>query len=99
MATIKYFADPSGEAIELEHPHGMDNAPFAAAFPGIKVRKYDSFNRFVRYRPGTRETLPVTRTIEYKSFPSKHVCDARCMMLGGAFASAPAAARTTVRFI
>ena len=61
----------------------MDNAPFAAAFPGIEGRKYDSFQRFVGYRPGTRETLPVTRTIEYKSFPSKHACDARCMNARG----------------
>jgi hypothetical protein len=81
---IKYFSDWKGEAVELHHPHGMDNAKFAAAFPDVKGKKSDSFQKFVGYRPGTKEHLPVTRTIEFKTNnPSLHVCDARCMNAKG----------------
>ncbi len=80
---LKYFADFGGETIELEHPHGLENAKFATAFPGLKGRRYDSFMMMVGYRAGTREVLPVTRAINYKAFPSKHVCDARCMNASG----------------
>jgi hypothetical protein len=83
MASIRYFSDLNGETVQVEHPHGMDNAPYAAAFPGVKGRKYDSFSRFVGYRPGTREVLPVTRTIEFKNNPSLHVCSSKCMNATG----------------
>ena len=83
MAKIKYFSDWNGETVEVQYPHGMDNAKFIAAFPGSKGRKYDSFQQFVGYRTGTREVMPVTRTIEFKSNPSMHVCNAKCMNATG----------------
>ena len=83
MATIKYFSDWQNEIIELQYPHNMLNHAFEMSFPGVKGRKYDSFSRFVGYRPGTREILPVTRTIEFKSHPSLHVCSSKCMNATG----------------
>jgi hypothetical protein len=83
MAKIKYFADLNGETIELTSLHSLDNAKFAAAFPGIIGKRSDSFSKWVGFRPGTREVLPVTRSIEYKAFPSKHECDARCINATG----------------
>lgn len=80
---LKYFADWNGEAVELEHLHNLDNAKFAAQFPGVTGRRFDSFSMFVGYRPGTREVLPVTRSINYKAFPSKHVCNAKCLHASG----------------
>lgn len=72
MATFKYF---SGE-IELT----------AVYFEGRK-----QFGRPVDFTPvwdaaakkWNRNCLPVTRTVRYKSNPSKHVCDARCMNATG----------------
>ena len=79
MANIKHFSDLNGQTIELVGIiNGLDNAKFEAAFPGIKGRKYDGYSRMVG-RSITGELLPVTRSINYKSFPSRHECDARCM--------------------
>ena len=77
MATMKYF---NGET-EIFHPYGMKNAEFAARFPGVTGIRYDSFTRMVAVPAGARwsEAIPVERRISYKSNPSKHVCDARCM--------------------
>ena len=75
MATMKYF---SGE-IQLNDIHGMDNVKFAAAFPDVKGFRYDSFQRLVGFIPGTKTLAAVERKIEYKSNPSKHVCNAKCM--------------------
>ncbi len=74
MANFKYF----NGATELKNPHGMANAEFAARFPGVKGKRFESFDRLVAYIPGTRDVLPVERSIEYKSSPSRHDCDARC---------------------
>jgi len=84
MANIKYFADvDGGETFELDGVYGMPNAEFATRFPGTKGRSHDSFTKRVGYVVGTRTILPVTRTIQYKAFPSKHDCDARCMFARG----------------
>ncbi len=87
MANIKHF---SGET-ELENIFGLDNAKFAAAFPGVKGRRWDGFQKLVGYpvsdrtaiASGLRKLLPVERSIEYKRNPSKHACDARCLNATG----------------
>jgi hypothetical protein len=83
MTTIKYFSDVNGQKVALSHPHGMDNTKFAAAFPGVKGRRYDGFQMLVGYADGSKVPLPITRRIEFKSNPSLHVCDARCMNARG----------------
>jgi hypothetical protein len=82
MANIKYFSDIDGQTVELQGRgvHGMSNTEFAAKFPGVKGLRYDGFMMLVAYplfAPG--EPLPVTRRIEYKEFPSRHECNAKCL--------------------
>lgn len=77
MANIKYF---SGE-IELRHPHGLDNAKFSAMF-GIKGIRSDSFQKLVGYAVDG-SMFPVERKIEFKSNPSLHKCDTRCLNATG----------------
>jgi hypothetical protein len=93
MATVKYF---NGE-IELNahSVRGMPNAEFAARFPGVKGRRDGGFHMkvgnpvdfvatFDREAGKWRDAyLPVERVITYKSNPSKHECDARCMNASG----------------
>lgn len=79
MANIKYF---SGET-ELQHIHGMDNDKFALSFPTIRGLRYDGFQRLVGYLPNSRTVAAVERRIEYKSNPSMHICDSRCMNARG----------------
>lgn len=91
MAKIKYF---NGEN-ELTALQPMKNAEFAARFPGVKGKKYDGYSMFVgrpvnvepKFIQGEgwdRSTLvAVERVIEYKSNPSKHICDARCVNATG----------------
>ena len=83
MANMKHFADLNGETTELDHIHSLDNAKFAAAFPGIAGKRCDSFSKWVGFWPGTRDLLPVTRTIEFKRFAIRHECDARCINATG----------------
>lgn len=76
MATAKYFSG----AVEIAHPFGLENKRFRA-IGGVpsKHNRYDSFRRLVGHPvSGEKATLPVTRTIYFKSNPSLHVCDARC---------------------
>ncbi len=76
MANVKYFSGTT----ELQGIHGLDNAKFRAAFPGVKGRRYDGFKMFVGHPvSGPDAILPVDRVINYKSFPSKHECNAKCM--------------------
>ena len=80
MATFKYFNDQAGAAIQLKAPYGMDNKEFAAKFPGVKGFRYDGFSMWVGYPiEGAGGPMPITRKIEYKSFPSKHECNAKCL--------------------
>jgi hypothetical protein len=90
MAKTLYF---NGE-IELANVQPLDNAEFAKRFPGVKGRRYDGFTmkvgRVASEKPvyvqgqGWVETLlPVERVINFKSNPSRHECDARCMNATG----------------
>lgn len=81
MAKMIYF---SGET-ELTDVHGLDNAKFAAEFPNVKGRSYDGFSKMIGHPATNRRAayLPVERVIEYKSNPSRHECDARCMNATG----------------
>jgi hypothetical protein len=79
MAKIKYFNGTT----ELRDPHGMDNAKFVAAFPGVKGLRYDGFQMKVGYPVTGGALLPIERAIEYKSNPSRHECDARCINATG----------------
>ena len=80
MAAFKYFCDLDGKTTELKHPFGMDNKKFSAEFPGVKGFRYDGFTMWAGYpTQGAGGPLPVTRKIEYKSFPSRHECNAKCM--------------------
>ena len=89
MANIKHFSDFNGETIELRTITQMDNKEFARRFPDVKGRRADGFTMWVGLGPNghtrfvgdTADLLPVTRSIEYKQFPSRHQCNAKC--LGG----------------
>jgi hypothetical protein len=81
MANIKKFSDYTGEAVELEFQNAIPNAEFAARFPGVKGIRYNGYSMCIGRATGSTQWLPVTRKIEYKSFPSKHECNAKC--LGG----------------
>lgn len=81
MANIKYFSDIGGEAEALTAPHGMNNAEFAARWPGVRGIRYDGYQMLVGHVGGNLggAVLPVTRQIEYKAFPSRHECNAKCL--------------------
>ena len=89
MANFKYF----NEGVELTHVTAISNKEFAARFPGVKGRRYDGCGMWVGSVAGvtpfwngvawTHEYLPVLRIVEYKSNPSRHECDARCMNATG----------------
>lgn len=80
MANIRYFSDINGEAIQLKAPYGMPNKEFATKFPGIKGLRCDGYSMWVGYPfEGTGEPLPITRKITYKTFPSRHECNSRCL--------------------
>jgi hypothetical protein len=91
MAKTLYF---SGET-ELARVTSMRNAEFANRFPGVKGRRYDGFSMQVGSPAGHAsvfvtgegwnhgQLLPVERIITFKSNPSKHACDARCMNATG----------------
>jgi hypothetical protein len=91
MAKVLYF---NGET-ELKNVTDMPNAEFAKRFPGVKGRRSDGYSMWVgrpdhlteRFIPGEgwdrSDLLPVERVVSYKSNPSKHVCDARCMNATG----------------
>jgi hypothetical protein len=91
MGKMKHF---SGDT-ELTHVHGMPKAEFATRFPGTKGRPYDGFSCLVgspvtevpnfdrAAQKWIRTILPVERSIEYKSNPSKHKCDDRCVHARG----------------
>jgi hypothetical protein len=78
MATFKYF---STDGAELASPHCIRNEQFAAKFPGVKGVRVDSFSRWVGSVAG--EIRPVVRVIEFKSNPSLHKCDGRCLHAKG----------------
>ncbi len=80
MDRIRYFSDINGETVALKGVHGIRNAEFAARFPGVKGFRYSGFDMWVGHPvSGPDRILPVTRKIDYKSFPSRHECNAKCM--------------------
>jgi hypothetical protein len=85
---MKYFSDVGGATVELlsNSIYGMNNAEFVQRWPDIKGKRYDSFRMCVGLPPDGKykqDELPLTRRINYKSHPSKHECDARCMHAKG----------------
>lgn len=80
---------------ELTRISGMANAEFAKRFPGMKGRKFDGYAMLVGTPAGHASVfvagegwnhgpvLPVERVITFKSNPSNHICDARCMNATG----------------
>jgi hypothetical protein len=80
MANFKYFCDINGEAVELKALHQISNAKFAALWPDVKGIRADGYTKWVAHTAtGEDKILPVTRMIEMKRFPSRHVCNAKCL--------------------
>ncbi|MBN6738934.1 hypothetical protein LGM85_30435 [Burkholderia multivorans] len=80
MARMKYFNGTQ----ELHGIHGMDREAFANAFPKARGRRYDGFTMMVGYpTDGNGGPVPVERVIEFKSNPSRHACDSRCLNAQG----------------
>lgn len=78
MATIKYFSDITGQAVELKSISSMDNAAFRSRWPSIKGFRFDGYQMQVG-RDESGVLLPVTRKIEFKSQPSLHECNDKCL--------------------
>lgn len=91
MANVKSF----NGSTELARVTSMPNAEFAKLFPGVKGRKYDGYSMQVGCPIGHASAfvagkgwdhgpvLPVQRVVTFKSNPSRHECDARCMNASG----------------
>jgi len=82
MANIKHFSDYQGATHALVILSDMPNKEFALRFPGVRGIRSDGFTMRVGYAAGATmdgQELPVTRCIEYKAFPSRHECNAKCM--------------------
>jgi len=81
MATAKYFCGTTA----LKNVFGLHNAQFAAiGGQRSKHNRYDGYSRMVGHTAiGPDAIMPVTRTIFYKSNPSLHKCDARCVNATG----------------
>ena len=77
MTTFKYFSGTT----EVSFYGSIRNAEFAALFPGVRGKRSDSFSMLVGRLNG--QLAPVTRIIEYKSNPSLHKCDGRCLHAKG----------------
>ena len=76
MAKTKYFSGTT----PVKNVFPLTNARFAA-IGGVpaKGNRYDGYHRLAGHpETGPDATLPVTRTIYFKSNPSLHKCDARC---------------------
>ena len=78
MAKIKYFSDVNGEAVQLVSVSQMPKEEFSARWPGIKGFRFDGYDMQVG-RSANGNLLPVTRKIEFKSNPSLHDCNAKCL--------------------
>jgi len=79
--TMKYY---SGQT-EVKNIFPLKVSRFAAiGGERSKHNRYDSFSRIVGHPvSGPDAILPITRSIQYKSNPSLHKCDARCMNATG----------------
>lgn len=69
MATMRYFATCNGQAVQLTNVFHSGQYARAKDFTG--------------YCPACGEKHVCERKIEYKSNPSKHQCDARCVHATG----------------
>lgn len=78
MATVRYF----NEAERVSYLKPVDNADFAAMFPGVRGVRYDSFARIVG-KSAAGAVCPITRQVFFKANPSLHKCDARCLNAKG----------------
>lgn len=79
MANIKKFSDYTGQIVELTYVTSMPNKEFLTQFPGVKGICWDGYQMWVGRETLTSQRLPVTRMIEYKSQPSRHECNAKCL--------------------
>lgn len=77
MATAKYFYGSQ----EVQSTQYMRNSTFSACFPDVRGVKVDGYSKLVSIVNG--EIVPVTRTIFFKSNPSLHKCDGRCLHAKG----------------
>lgn len=80
MANFKYFFDKDGLTEELQDVQLVrreTRTALIAAFPGMKIRRLGMEIWVGKTSDGFE--VPVTRQIEYKSRPSLHKCDSRCM--------------------
>lgn len=77
MAAVKYFSDYDGSE-ELVSIWPMRNAEFASTFSGFKALRYDGFSMIVGKAADGR-ILPASRKISFKSRPSLHKCNAKCL--------------------
>jgi hypothetical protein len=69
MANIKYFADRDGQTFEFKNvDHRSSKGDQSGTWGWCAERS---------------EWIKVTRRVQYKAFPSKHECDARCMNATG----------------
>ena len=75
MANVKYF-NGTRELVRIEM---MLNAEFAVKFPGVRGIAVDSFKKQVGYTADNKGPFAVERRIAYKSFPSRHECNSRCL--------------------
>ena len=72
---VKYYSGTQ----ELTRIEMMYNAEFAAKFPGVRGFAVDSFKKQVGYTADHKGPFAVERKITFKSRPSLHVCNARCL--------------------
>jgi hypothetical protein len=92
MAQIRYFHDdPAGATIELNRPRGMERKQADKLWPGAAFKRWDGFSVWIGGSAAPvwngsswdDQPLPVTRMVTFKSRPSLHQCDARCMHASG----------------
>ena len=97
MAQVQYYCGTTA----LKNVFGLHNAQFAViGGERSKHNRYDGFSRLAGHPiAGADAVMPVTRTIFYKSNPSLHKCDARCVNATATTASAPAAVRITAKVV
>ena len=69
MANFRYFADINGDAVQLVNVRHDGHVKTTA-------------EHFVGMLPNG-DRVKATRMIQYKSFPSKHECDVRCINATG----------------
>ncbi|NIA67804.1 hypothetical protein HBA54_04300 [Pelagibius litoralis] len=70
MANIKYFAECNGQPVQLDNVYHLGGASTKAS-------------EFEGQCSVCGERHRAERKVEYKRFPTKHECDARCMNATG----------------